>query len=1238
MRSINDETRLTMNSRRNFVNYATMTLANGTVLNLTPSDFRLSGQSFTDDWVDGEEFQIGTAIGKTATLLLDNTDGRVETVGSSEVVYPHGKFSEYDFYMAYFSLYVCLPEAYHYGGELRDEIIPIGIFTVTTPTAHGSTIEITGVDNMYLFDKSFDQCDLDFSTNPTLLTIINKCCEDCNVAIGYSQTFTNYALTVSERPESTTYRQVVSWVAQIAGCNATITSTGALTLKSYDMSALIGLDGGSFLSDGEEFLYIRKITWDGAGGVYDGTGWNTYYPRVKRTGTYKVTRVVIENIEDPSMFEGRYEIRQYDSFNGTEGANLVRDNNHTVKQGTLVEGENIVDYDITIETLNNEPYWIGVINDLYVDPNASKFDATFYLEPISYADGDSADGGTFEPERMYGSQAWTLSSGFMDGDIRWQYRQYRCPQYITPAGKYTITRIYIDDVADPTHFNAIYQIQKSTDGGTTWTTEDSGALVEGDNTINFTMTLPNSNDTRYRCRVGQDVVADPDASSFYMRHYFKADDTLYLNGDSVDGGSFNAILGFHNLTSISGTSVCTDNVKFTGVEVNNDDTSIHYPSSTGWDNYCMVVEDNPFTKNHESVVAQSIYNAISGLNFRPFSTQSLQDPTIEAGDPCVVYDVKGGMYFSIVTNVKFKTGGMTEVSCNAEPPARQISQYTSSAAYARRKQIEYNAQVDHFNQIASAALGYYKTEEVDAQTGATITYLHNLANLADSDIVVKIASGIVAISDNYNTPQRSWNTGFDASTGTMLLNLIYVHGLTSDWIKTGYLTVGGVNNIDGVIHVVNEYNSNNATWNGSGHEGGGWWNSQAFGYTWVKPAGTYKITKVVIDNISSEPDFVDFKLQVGISTDHGSHYSLVKEQPLVKGDNILDFVMDITETDEKMYIIWIGKFHVVATDPTFSIHFYRTSVNTTIDKDGVQIRRGDVKLGTYNSTTQHYPFEATNDGNLYAIQGKIAGYDIAASGDREGFTYVTSEYFCQYSKYKIHIGGLWGTHDDGYWTFFGVANKGEFAHLDYGGSNSGGMWITKNGKNDMYNFDGSFNHIYADGFYIEHDIDGTNTNTFYTNFDRDEARVNLYAWVVARIMVYSTGTSMGYYYSYLGPSSVSDIRKKENIKEFTHEQLDKFYKVLTPSYFNFKDNPEKVTRYGVIAQNLEEALDEAELDRGVIIQEEDDGIKTVVYTELMGIALGGIKDLYKKIDEQQAEIDDLKQRLERLESIVNAKE
>ena len=74
MRSATASFRRTMSRRRNFVNYADMTLADGTVLHLQPEDFRIGGNTIHDDVVDGDSFTVGTALGKSVTIVLDNTD------------------------------------------------------------------------------------------------------------------------------------------------------------------------------------------------------------------------------------------------------------------------------------------------------------------------------------------------------------------------------------------------------------------------------------------------------------------------------------------------------------------------------------------------------------------------------------------------------------------------------------------------------------------------------------------------------------------------------------------------------------------------------------------------------------------------------------------------------------------------------------------------------------------------------------------------------------------------------------------------------------------------------------------------------------------------------------------------------------------------------------------------------------------------------------------------------------
>lgn len=911
MRLVENETRLTMNKRRNFVNYADMTLSDGTVLHLTPSDFRISGQSFTDDWVDGEAFQIGTAIGKTATLLLDNTDGRTEEIEGEIVTYPHGKFSEYDFYMAYFVLYVCLPEAYHYEGELRDQMIRIGTFTVTTPTAHSSTIEITGVDNMYMFDKSFDDCGLDFTVSGglSLRTILNRCCEDCGVAIGYGS-FNNQNLTVSKKPEGVTYRQVVSYIAQIAGCNAKISDTGALILQWYDMSAF----GSNWLD----------------GGIFD-------------EGTPK------------------------------------------------------------------------------------------------YVTGDDADGGSFNP----------------------------------------------------------------------WNT-----------------------------------------------------------GYVIDGGDFATPLNYHNLISTNGTSISTDDIQFTGVLVQNEDTSAHYPDAEGWDNYAMVISDNPFVAGYEDTIALYIYSQLEDLKFRPFTTSSIQDPTIEAGDCALVYDVKGNMYKTIITNVTFKTGGMTELSCNAEPPTRQNSRYVNPAAQAvvkaEKKMNDYNAQVAHFNEIASQALGYYKTVEADTETGAIITYLHDSPTLETSIKVIKITADGMFISEDGG---QSYNSGLDTSTATMLLNLIYVHGLTSDWIKTGELDVGGLNNEDGIIRVSNRMDIRTETIGEDSTEIYKWLN---IGRGQINTSGSYRVFYTISNVESGKNEVIRCQIQKRDKWDGETYTFKVIVDNFYINDHYgeLPIRFDIDTTDGNVYYSVLFS-RVQTTNASFDVTISYNKINTLIDKNGIDTNNLKVTGGSINLNNK---FMVDSDGSLTATSGKLAQYSI----DQNGLIYNPGDYYAEYSTNKMHVGGLW---NNSYWTYCAIANLGEFFHVDYGGSDVGGIWVTKNGSNNPYNFSGNTMKINADN--ISSSVNGTPQ------------------W---------TG---------------SDRSIKQNIKNLSIEDAKLLVYSAAPREFEFKHNPGK-KRYGFIAQELKKILN----DNSGIEFEDDNGLCNINYSDF-------IAPLCMIVKEQQAEIDDLKKRIEALETLVN---
>jgi hypothetical protein len=222
------------------VNYADITLKDGTVLNLGPSDFSVGGFSMTDKTSNGK-FEIGTAIAKTINVTIANHTN---------------KFSAYDFYKSIIYMYVAVEK--EDGTVLKERK---GKYYVINPTAPGDTIKLSGVDSMYLFDKPYNTKK---AFPATLQSILADCCTNCGVNIGFGE-FDNWNFEVMNPPKEGTYRQVVSWVAQIAGCQARISNNDYLELVWYDTSSLekVNIDGGNY------FVYDN-------GNVIDGGNFTTY--------------------------------------------------------------------------------------------------------------------------------------------------------------------------------------------------------------------------------------------------------------------------------------------------------------------------------------------------------------------------------------------------------------------------------------------------------------------------------------------------------------------------------------------------------------------------------------------------------------------------------------------------------------------------------------------------------------------------------------------------------------------------------------------------------------------------------------------------------------------------------------------------------------------------------------------------------------------------------------------------
>jgi hypothetical protein len=274
---------------RKFYLSANITLSDSTVLNLDDTDIMQGGMEFEDAVSGTESFQIGAAIINKNTLTLNNYNG---------------KFDKYDFTDATVIPYI--------GLQLSStiETLKKGFFTVDEPNAVGNLLIIESLDNMVKFEKPFKDIALVFPT--TAGFILTAICNYCGVNLATPE-FTNYDFTIQSRPidDALSCLDMVSYIAQIAGCYARCNVDGALELKWYDLSVFENaqtLDGGTFDSmesasyqsgdsaDGGNFTdYTSGVNFDG--GTF--TDFNRYHHLYDfgSTPTVAVDDVVITGIQ-----------------------------------------------------------------------------------------------------------------------------------------------------------------------------------------------------------------------------------------------------------------------------------------------------------------------------------------------------------------------------------------------------------------------------------------------------------------------------------------------------------------------------------------------------------------------------------------------------------------------------------------------------------------------------------------------------------------------------------------------------------------------------------------------------------------------------------------------------------------------------------------------------------------------------------------------------------------------------
>lgn len=260
-----------------------------------------------------------------------------------------------------------------------------------------------------------------------------------------------------------------------------------------------------------------------------------------------------------------------------------------------------------------------------------------------------------------------------------------------------------------------------------------------------------------------------------------------INGNTIldiDSNEIETILerkGFKP-NFINNLTYDVDDVVVTGVKYVNNETEYKY----GTDGYVITI-DNKLLTGNEQVGVDLIGKELVGMRLRPFSCDSIAIGYATFGDRITFSDIKGNIYYSYLTDVDFAFSGSTSFSCNAKSMEDIDADYPDSMQVevdnikkdSEKKITAYDAKLKQMNELAANTLGFYYTEEIQAD-GSTVSYRHDKPTLADSKVIYKTGVDGFFLSVDGG---RTWKAGFD-SNGDAVLNILYAIGIQSDWINT----------------------------------------------------------------------------------------------------------------------------------------------------------------------------------------------------------------------------------------------------------------------------------------------------------------------------------------------------------------------------------------------------------------------------------------------------------------------
>lgn len=242
---------------------------------ITDADIIQGGLKIDRYCVTNSKIEVGSAVASELSLKLRNYDGKFNDVSFEGAILNVKIGIKLSSVLEGATLGKGILGRMILGSASSDQdvaYVPCGLFIVDTPPRKLSTISISALDYMVLFDREVNASALSFPIHVDAL--IQKICSICNVTLATDvSVLPNHYFSIGDLPDTNqklTYRQLLQWCAQLTGTCAFMDGSGRFVLKWYEQTGVTITASERYSSDMlENDITITGFTCD------DGKG-NTY--------------------------------------------------------------------------------------------------------------------------------------------------------------------------------------------------------------------------------------------------------------------------------------------------------------------------------------------------------------------------------------------------------------------------------------------------------------------------------------------------------------------------------------------------------------------------------------------------------------------------------------------------------------------------------------------------------------------------------------------------------------------------------------------------------------------------------------------------------------------------------------------------------------------------------------------------------------------------------------------------